>query len=247
MKKNFFTTFIISLFLFNLNAQITGFEVNDVDHGNILVSNNSEFALTTNAFATSGVYFQIKNISPFTQTLQIIKEDVLLNITNIPDTAKAYFCTGTTCYLPSTNNVTIPISANEVIDFRGDLDEASKTGYSEVKYKFINGGQVFSFVLKYNGVVSVIENSATLSNISNVFPNPTAGNAFINVNVLHDQTPMNMQVINSLGSVISSKDQFLNKGKNTLSINTEALKSGIYFVSLKQSNSVITKKITVVN
>ena len=247
MKKNHLTTLLVSLFFSSLNAQGPIFEVKDLDHGNTIVSNNSTIDLTTNPFKTTALHFQIKNLSLVTQSIQVTKEDIEVNITNVPDTAKSYFCTGENCYEYSVKNVSIALDAGDSIGFIGDLDEASSIGRSEVRYKFITSGQTFAFVLKYNRTVSVIENSAALSNVSNVFPNPTTGNSFINVTAIHDQSLINIKVVNSLGSVISSQNQFLSTGENTLNINTEALGSGIYFVSLKQGNTVITKKITVVN
>jgi hypothetical protein len=248
MKKNQLATLIISLFIFSLNAQNAVFEVTDAGNGNTIVNNNSVFGYTVDATETTENHFQINNLTATTQSIQINKDNVKLNSTNnLGDTASAYFCAGTNCFGDTVTRIYTSVGPNASIDFRGYLEESSQAGYSEVKYTFISGAQTFSFTLKYNGIVSVFENSAVLGGVSNVYPNPAKGAAFISVNALYNQSPISIKLINALGSVVSSEDKVLNKGKNTIDLNTESLKSGIYFVSLKQGNSIVTKKVTVIN
>ena len=56
---------------------------------------------------------------------------------------------------------------------------------------------------------------------------------------------MKLNIINALGSVVNSKTIELNKGKNLIQLETENLNAGVYFISVSNKESIITRKITV--
>jgi len=248
MKKALGYILVFSLFLAGLNAQNAVFQITDQENGNAMVVNNDMFTHFTTNGSTAHHEFEFKNISPVTQTITIRKSEIQINITPLPDTAKAYFCTGATCYQPDVINVSVILAPNEAMVFRAYLDEASVAGQSEVSYKFSSAGQTVIFSLKYNAdPVSVKKYAGFNSGVSDVFPNPCYAKSFITVNSAETGANMNLTLLNSLGSIVSSKEVVMVNGKNTINLETENLSTGVYFVRLSNGVSVATRKITIIN
>ncbi len=248
IKKICGLVLIFSSLVIGLKSQNAIFQITNEDNGNSPVINNDVFNLFTSAGSTTAHDFELKNISSVTQTIAIRKSDILMNISPLPDTAKAYFCTGANCYEPDIINVSVVLAANEAMIFKADLDEASTAGQSEVSYKFSSSGQTIIFSLKYSATpVSVKSYAGFVSGVSNVYPNPSTSRSFITVNSIRSVANVNVTIINSLGSVVSSKEVVLINGKNTINLDTENYKTGIYFVTISNGASVTTKKITIIN
>jgi hypothetical protein len=81
--------------------------------------------------------------------------------------------------------------------------------------------------------------------VSEVFPNPSNTKASIVVNALSDLNTSTVSILNTLGSVVSSKNIELFMGKNTVSLDVETLSSGIYFATITSGNFKTVKKFTI--
>ena len=155
MKKLSHLTLICSLYFAGLNAQTAVFQVSN---GTTVVNNNDVFNHTTSSGATITHSFEMKNISASTKTITIRKNDIQLNISTVPDTAHAYFCTGLNCFGPEVVNASVELSPNETMVFMADLEEATTPGNSEVGYKFSSSGQSLTFSLKYSASPLSVKN-----------------------------------------------------------------------------------------
>ena len=77
-----------------------------------------------------------------------------------------------------------------------------------------------------------------------VYPNPTSGNLYVEVNASSDSEVV-MTVFNIMGQKVAEKNASINTGINTTSINTNELSSGVYFVTVKANGFEKTMKFVV--
>ena len=73
-------------------------------------------------------------------------------------------------------------------------------------------------------------------------PNPFNGSLHIKYNSLTEGTT-NVQIIDMLGKSHQNTNIFVNKGENTLTLDTEALPVGIYFIRVTNGSEVTTQRI----
>lgn len=73
-------------------------------------------------------------------------------------------------------------------------------------------------------------------------PNPFNGSLHIKYNSLSEGTT-NVQIIDMLGKSHQNTNLFVNKGENTLTLDTEALPVGIYFIRVTNGSEVTTQRI----
>lgn len=73
-------------------------------------------------------------------------------------------------------------------------------------------------------------------------PNPFNGSLHIKYNSLTEGTT-NVQIIDMLGKSHQNTNLFVNKGENTLTLDTEALPVGIYFLRVTNGSEVTTQRI----
>ena len=128
-----------------------------------------------------------------------------------------------------------------------ELEEASQTGISHIKYQIFNAFKTTESVLfsfKYNDVLSVNENSGFGLSHSNVSPNPSSASPSIDIQSL-SRGSIKLKIINTLGAVVVKRTENLHEGKNKIEINTENLPSGIYYLNASQSSRSFTEKFVV--
>ncbi|MBL4649461.1 MAG: T9SS type A sorting domain-containing protein, partial [Aureispira sp.] len=94
-------------------------------------------------------------------------------------------------------------------------------------------------------VTSVITslNDLTTVNRFNIYPNPTAGHIFIDLELMK-RSEITIQVINVVGEVILSKNLGKVKSK-TLEFDLENIPNGVYLVQVKNDNETLSKKVVV--
>lgn len=239
-----------------VNAQ-SSLEVIDINNGQAVLTNNTVIDYTTTPLGTAPddhitTEINAKNLSSSTKVYGLKRFDDVLN-----PGASAYFCVGgANCYPASVtvSPITITLTPNQ--DFNAhnkvlllDLEEGSTVGYSAIRYQIYNvndPNDVFTFTLKYNNTNAVgIKETNLFSSVSGVYPNPAAGKASISINAAADAGNTIITITNSLGSVVSTKNMMVNAGKNTISLDTENLSSGIYFATIISGNNRVVKKFTV--
>jgi hypothetical protein len=249
MKKNYIFVFILFAFCsLSVLSQSVTFQVTDVSNGTGVIANNSVFYRNTTASSMVDHTFEIKNISAVTQSISVRRYDDVVNTVSVNDKAEANFCTGTTCYGTGVMTSVMTLTTNQIVIFKADLIEASAVGLSEIRYKFSNpnnGSEAITTTIKYNHPLSVKDNASLFNNVSNIYPNPTSSKSYVNVTSLGEENSLNVTIINALGATVSSKVVEVSLGKNIISLDSENLNSGIYFVSISSGNQKITKKITI--
>ena len=93
--------------------------------------------------------------------------------------------------------------------------------------------------------VSVENIDNNISNVSNIYPNPTTGISNIDLTLVKNAN-VSIQVVNMLGQVVSSEDLgYKTAGMHKLGVNASNLTGGIYFVTVKAGNSTCTSKMIV--
>jgi hypothetical protein len=93
--------------------------------------------------------------------------------------------------------------------------------------------------------VSVKDIDKNISNVSNIYPNPTTGISNIDLTLVKNAN-VSIQVVNMLGQVVSSEDLgYKTAGMHKLGVNASNLTGGIYFVTVKAGNSTCTSKMIV--
>jgi len=224
-----------------------------------LVNNGAVLSYTTSASnptitATTDVTFKFTNTSATTNTYSVVRADRVLN-----PGAKAHFCFGDlgscydeTVYEPASDFCVLnpgdtTTGGRNLIT---DLDEANTIGYSAVYYKLFNkatgktGADTLSFTIKYNQYLKVDELSGWIACNSDVYPNPSGGQAAISIVLTHD-CPVKVQVHNSIGTLLHSDNEQLLAGKNNLQVDCSQYPSGLYFVTVIAGDSKITKRLVI--
>jgi hypothetical protein len=217
------------------------------------IFNGDNVPYTTTPSAQVDIKIKIKNISSNTNTYSLIREDRVLN-----PGAAAYFCFGDlgTCYPASTYepdeyNTLAPgdstVSGKYLVTY---LEEAPSIGYSAIYYKLYNlatgknGADTLSFTMKYNQLLSVNEMKGSASFGGEIYPNPSGNTAHITVTLPHDGI-VKLQIHNSLGIVLYSGAEKLSSGKNKVQLDCSNYSSGLYFITVSNGETRITKRLII--
>jgi hypothetical protein len=105
----------------------------------------------------------------------------------------------------------------------------------------INNGSIGSVAADIG--LSVAQADATNANI-NVYPNPTSGNSFANVE-LSSPANVTMKIMDITGAVVAERNYGELSGANMLPIETSTLAKGIYLVQIQTGSTVTTTKLIV--
>lgn len=245
MNKIYSLFFAFALGLSFAYAQTPSFEIVSWTATNTPIANNTIFDVATTPTTTSANNFKLRNLSSATHVFTVRKNENVIHTVSASDMAEASFCTGSTCYPPTTFAATVSIAAGAEKDLIIDLLEASTVGLSNVSYDVEYGTESMTIVFRYNFATSVKTNVSLISTVSNVYPNPSSSKAFIDVVAAKEVNGTGLAIYNSLGSLVSTKQISLNKGKNTIGLDNENLESGIYFINIANGSSNITKKLTI--
>ena len=81
-------------------------------------------------------------------------------------------------------------------------------------------------------------------NAVNVFPNPFAETATINVS-LESSAEVTVEVMNSVGQIVSRVDYGTLTGNQNLTLDGTKLNSGVYFVHVRIGDELATKRVTI--
>jgi hypothetical protein len=265
MKKHILLASTLLISSLAMMAQST-LLVTNTSNSNSVITNSMVIYRTVAANGMDQLDINIKNTSTSTKNYKMRMYYNTVNVVTGNDSAHVYFCFGGTCYQPYTmiSGTTETLTPNQdaatsttVTPNPGTghpislhYDEASVAGIASIMYKIydINNPSVdfMTFIVKYNDpTTSIKTNTSLLSYVSDVFPNPSNTKASITVNALSDSNINTVSILNTLGSVVSSKNIELFMGKNTISLDVESLSSGIYFAVLSSGNFKTVKKFTI--
>jgi len=247
--KKLFTLFPILAFTIFTQAQTSSFQVLDEDNGNALVTNGQAFYQSTTPNGTDYTkHFEIKNVSTNTIVIRVRKDEIQINEVTPSDKAEAYFCFDTYCYIPSIISATEALAPGGSFKFYPKFDEASQVGQSTVGYEVSDMGNpsdIINIELRYNNPLSIKKASNWMLNASSVYPNPATSMAKIDVISNTSLNDVNVDVMNVLGTKVSSTKTNFHAGKNSVAISTDDFSAGIYFMVVKHNDKSIVRKFTV--
>lgn len=227
-------------------AQNPTFRIKDRLNGGVFVQNNAVYDHVVSATQTHQHLFTIVNQTNASISISIRKYHDLVNVISPTDSAEAYFCTGTNCLPPSSFNANVTIAAQDTLVFYGDLKEATTAGKSTIRYRIANNaaGEQINFTLRYNATIGLNEITKLFTQVSNVYPNPSKGESFINFKS-DAAGQVNVKVVNVLGKTVSESVELVEEGNNKVSLPTTHLASGIYFITLGKNDAIITRKLSI--
>lgn len=216
------------------------------------ITPSSTVNLSVAASTNKKFKIDVKNNSSGTKSYHVKRYDAILN-----SGADAYFCFAGTCYGNTTTLTPTPITltANQSSSqipgsfnmLETDLDEGATVGLSAIKYTIFNVANPNDSVqvtLRYNGAGVGLKNNSSNLNDFSVYPNPTSTNAAIKI-VSDKSMNGSIEVINSLGSIVSKTNLSVIEGNNVVNIPVQDFSKGIYFITVALDNSKITKKLIV--
>jgi hypothetical protein len=224
------------------------FAANSILHLQTLANDNVKFTL------------DLKNTGTSKQNYVVKRYDMTLHAVS-GTTASAYFCFAGNCYGASViqSSDTLKLIASKKASELGgsyqmltaDLDEALTVGFSHVKYTFMNANRIafpndtVQITVKYNdaSAVSIKANEKNLS-VVDLYPNPTSGSVTLKVNSEKVST-VSIQLFNSLGEAVITKETSFTQGINKINIDTENLPDGVYFMNVKTNDSSIIKSLII--
>ncbi len=230
--------------------------VTDLNNGSVVIPNGSVLFESEVANGLNQLDYNIKNISSSVKVYKMRMYYDLRHVVAPGDSAEPYFCFGGTCY---SVNTLIAIQsqtllANQDVSSLNKLinihyDEASAAGLSIIRYRIYDvanpNTDFFEFTIRYNDpAVSVKNISSQFTSVSDVYPNPSANKANLNISSI-SEVETTISICNTLGSVVSVKKIELTVGKNNIPLDIENLNTGIYFVTISSGNSKIVKKFTI--
>ena len=128
------------------------------------------------------------------------------------------------------------------------MQEKNETvGKSIIKYSIYNAfnkSDSIQITFSYNGaIVGIKENQKTLSSLS-LFPNPANDNAVLKISSNKEQNTQ-MSIYTVMGSLVDKQSITLNTGENDIKLNVKNYPSGVYFVSINDGNTTVTKRLVV--
>ena len=198
--------------------------------------------------ATVSTNINLKNTSSSTYTYSVTRTKLSMNAG-----ASTQFCFAGHCYGPATSTSSCVLGAGQDIQTNAggpllvDFTDGSSSGMSDVQYRFVNSANpndTAVVTLKYNNPLSVANNQSLFNSIGEVFPNPVKESASVSLNTSTEQE-ITVTVYNALGTAVNSSKVYLVAGKNTVAITTDGLPSGVYFATLVNGKTKLTKKFIV--
>ncbi|MEP7170679.1 MAG: T9SS type A sorting domain-containing protein, partial [Bacteroidota bacterium] len=101
----------------------------------------------------------------------------------------------------------------------------------------------------YNGTVAIISNVVAVKNCSeqNVFSAEVANNPSIPALLVNEPSAENLKItiFDTTGKLINSENVSVEKGENTIKLNTDHLCSSVYLIRIENKNQVLNKRILI--
>jgi hypothetical protein len=226
-------------------AQAQSLQMQDMTSGNIIPSGTTltETHTDPNTFIDNHVHI----INPTTSAINVKVRKTYLYFGTGMD---ATFCTDQLCY-PSNvflSPQSTPVAANGgILDLKAQYKPESGTpATTAIRYSVFNAANpadsVF-FVIIYNGVTGIGQNTIMPITLSNASPNP-AGSTFSLNYQLGNTNAGQLVMYNMLGEKV--REMLLTEAEGTAKVDVSTLTQGIYFCSLTiNGKAVATRRVAV--
>jgi hypothetical protein len=116
--------------------------------------------------------------------------------------------------------------------------------YQSGKLVYIYGTESGNPYSSPTTITGIRENTQNLESNSVIFPNPTCNSANLSID-LKDNSILDISVLNTIGQTIKTQTSQGKIGKNNIPVDLIGLSNGIYLVTIKIGDAIITKKIVV--
>lgn len=106
----------------------------------------------------------------------------------------------------------------------------------------------FNQPVQTNTVVTTIVNPLSVNEMAdtkdffNIYPNPSNNNFILNYTAIRDEK-INIQIVNTAGAQVKEIKCFTKKGSNKIDLNINAVKAGIYFIKISNSDKTVVQKL----
>lgn len=167
---------------------------------------------------------------------------VLVSFTGFPSTI-TYGCNPSNCSFPGGDSGCIEISGTPAT---ADIGVHHLKGYI---LTWIAGGiavpdSVNDYLIKISSSSGINSINRNYFDVSQNYPNPAASATSIDY-YLPVSGNVQFTVYNLLGTVLYQQHYFAKAGANTIPFNTAALANGMYFYTVSNGNTIITRRMTV--
>lgn len=121
-----------------------------------------------------------------------------------------------------------------------DLNPFNMLTYYRLKVLDHNGE------LTYSNVISIASNNNPNTGlVSDIYPNPTKDRFFFNYTGNDMDTPVNVQVVNTIGQIVEAYEVNLTDPNELFEVNTSRYNEGVYIVNITQGPLKMVKRISV--
>ncbi|MDQ3111982.1 MAG: T9SS type A sorting domain-containing protein [Bacteroidota bacterium] len=98
--------------------------------------------------------------------------------------------------------------------------------------------------LSFSGTVAGIDTPGSFLNDFSTYPNPA--NELVTISFhAENQTDMNIQLVDLAGKIVKQRNLSTIEGENSVSLNTEGVQSGVYFIRLVSDKGILTRKLII--
>lgn len=225
-------------------AQAQSFQMHDQQSGNMLPNGGTILETHTDPQTFIDNHVHVSNTTNATVNYKV-RKTILYSGAGMDAT----FCTDQLCY-PNTVSLSpqsAPIPANGMMDLKAQYKPESATpGTTAIRYTIFNvanpSDSVY-FVIVYNGVTGIPQNTVLPVTLSNASPNPASTTFNLNYQ-LGNAHAGQIVMYNMLGEKV--REMPLTEAEGTAKVDVSTLTQGVYFCSLTiDGKAVATRRIAV--
>lgn len=221
-------------------AQAQSFQMHDQQSGQMLPNGGTIYETHTDPGTFIDDHVHVTNTTSSTINYKVRK-----TILYSPVGMDATFCTDQLCYA---SNVTVspqsaPIAGNGMMDLKAQYKpESSTPATTAIRYSIFNAANPSDsvyFVIIYNGVTGIQQNTILPVTLSNASPNP-ASTTFNMTYQLGKANAGQLVMYNMLGEKV--REMVLTETEGTAKVDVSTLTQGVYFCSLTIDGKAVTTR-----
>jgi hypothetical protein len=169
-----------------------------------------------------------------------------LDYTTYMMTATKNFTSSADFFWHYVSNVALVNGSNYNIGVTNSIDRAGNGDVLGTFDHYFYNGCTFAdneFIRPMPNVSGIQEQTASFGTFT-TYPNPARDLVSVNLN-MNQSGNVNFTIVNELGQAVLIENRFLASGSNLVQLNTSALASGVYFITVASENDKATSKIVI--